>query len=129
MIRPILMHYLIDGKSVGGIAEELDLDRADVRLHLKDGGITLRPTANGYALGRDPVCDAVKRAGYPSFHYFAQCMAMVGTTEQADEIGVSARSLDKVYSVYRRLLISLKADGISLPTSQKGCEDLERRSF
>lgn len=126
MIRPILLHYLIDGKPVGGIADELGVDRADIRMHLKDGGITLRPTANGYALGRDPVCDAVKRAGYPSFHYFAQCMAMVGTAEQAEEIGVSPRSLNKVYSVYRRLLTSLKADGIPLPTSQKGSDDLER---
>lgn len=125
MIRTVLLHYLIDGKPVGGIADELGVDRADIRGHLKDGGITLRPTANGYALGRDPVCDAVKRAGYPSFHYFAQCMAPVGISDQSTAIGVSARALDRVYSVYRRLLLSLKADGISLPTAQKGHEDLE----
>lgn len=126
MIRPVLLHYLFDGKSVGAIADGLSMDRATVRAHLKDEGITLRPTANGYALGRDPVCDAVKRAGYPSFHYFAQCMAMEAFAEQASELGVSEKALDKVYTVYRRVLISLKADGISLPTSQKGCEDLER---
>lgn len=125
MIRAVLIQYLIEGKPVGAIAESLGVERADVRAQLKDGGITLRPTDNGYALGRDPVCDAVKRAGYPTFHYFAQCMAMEPLAEQTSELGVSARALDKVYNVYRRLLVSLKADGIKLPTSQKGYDDLE----
>jgi hypothetical protein len=124
VIRIVLLHYLIDGKPVGGIADELGADRADVRRYLKDGGIVVRPNASGYA-GRDPVCEAVRRAGYPSFHYFAQCMAMVGTAEQSDEIGVSEHSLAKVYSVYRGLLVSLKAAGIALPTTQRGW-DLER---
>lgn len=126
MIRDVLIRYLIDGKPVGGIAYELNIDRATVRGHLKDGGISLRPTANGYALGRDPVCDAVKRAGFPSFHIFAQVKSLDPITEQTAELCVSERSLTRVYNAYRSLLVGLKSAGITLPTPQTG-DDLEYR--
>ena len=125
MIRNILLHYLINGKSVGRIAEELGTDRAGIRASLKNGGINLRPTANGYALGRDPVCDAVRRNGYPSFHYFAQCMTLESSASQAEELGVTEKALSKVYNSYRSLLTSLQADGVSLPTSQISSDHLD----
>ncbi|MGE3483352.1 MAG: hypothetical protein AB7L09_01310 [Nitrospira sp.] len=123
----MLLHYLVDGKPVGGIADDLGVDRADVRAQLKDGGIILRPSANGYALGRDPVCDSVRRLGFSSFHDYAQVHGLDPITEQASSLGVSERSLARVYSAYRSLLTSLKADGIGFPTTQRGCENLEQR--
>lgn len=128
MIRSVLLHYLIDGKSVGAIADELGIDRSTVRGYLKDGGIILRPTAAGYALGRDPVCDAVKRAGFSSFHEFAQVRGLEPITEQASKLVVSDKSLARVYNSYRDLLVGLRAAGIILPTSQLAGVDLEQRA-
>lgn len=127
MIRDVLIGYLIEGKSVGAIAESINIDRSTVRGHLKDWGITLRPSTNGYALGRDPVCDAVKRAGYPSFHEYAQVHALSPTTEQSSVLSVSERSLRKVYDAYRKLLTWLKAEGVVLPTSQLSEDEVELR--
>lgn len=126
MTRDVLVQYLIVGKPVGGIADDLNIDRATVRGHLKNGGISLRPSANGYALGRDPVCDAVKRAGFSSFHAFAQVKSLDPITEQTAELSVSERSLTRVYNAYRLLLVGLKTAGIALPTPQTG-DDLEYR--
>lgn len=128
MIRQILAYYLIDGMSVGKIADALDIDRASVRGHLKDWGITLRPSTSGYALGRDPVCGAVRRAGYDSFHEYAQVMSLEPITKQASELSVSERPLSKVYDAYRKLLSSFRASGIVLPTSQLNGADLEQRT-
>jgi hypothetical protein len=111
-----MLRYLINGMAVGQIAEDIGSDRASVRGSLKDGGITLRPTDNGYALGRDSVCDAVKRAGYNSFHDFALVRSLDPITEQATFLSVSERSLARVYNAYRRVLTSLKVAGIALPT-------------
>jgi hypothetical protein len=118
VIRDVLIGYLIEGKAVGTIADDLNIDRSTVRGHLKDWGITLRPSTNGYALGRDPVCDAIKRSGYPSFHDYAQVKALAPITEQSAELAVSERSLTKVFDAYRKLLSWLKASGVVLPTSQ-----------
>jgi len=118
--------YLIGGLHVGDIAKDMSIDRAALRGLLKDGGITLKPSTHGYTLGRDSVCDAVKRAGFGSFHRFAQVKGMDPITEQAAELCVSAKSLTRVYNAYRRLLTAMKAAGIPLPTSQSDGNELER---
>lgn len=125
-MNSVLHHYLIDGRPVGKIADELGLDRSVIRGHLRDEGIALRPSLSGYPLGRDPVCDAVKRAGFDSFHDFAQVRSLDPVTEQAEGLGVSEKALARVYNAYRKLLVSLKAAGVTLPTSQASEVDIER---
>ena len=122
-----MLHYLIEGKPVGQIAADLKTDRSSVRALLRDGGIVIRPSAAGYSLGRDPVCDAVKRAGFSSFHEFAQVRSLDPITEQAAGLGISDKSLSRVYNAYRHLLTSLKAAGVVLPTSQLDGVNLEQR--
>ena len=124
--REAMLLYLIEGKPVGQIATDLKVERALVRALLKDGGIIFRPSLTGYALGRDPVCDAVRRAGYSSFHDYAPIRSLDPITEQAAELSVSDKSLSRVYNAYRHLLVSLKAAGVVLPTSQIYGVELER---
>jgi hypothetical protein len=88
----------------------------------------MRPSVVGYSLGRDPVCFAVKSAGYGSFHRFAEVKGLDPITEQAADLGVTERALSRVYNSYARLLTWLKASGIALPTSQANGASLERRS-
>jgi len=121
-----MLCYLVGGHHVGDIADEMGTDRATVRGVLKDWGISIKPTASGYALGRDSVSDAARRAGYGSFHGFAQVKGLAPITEQATELGVSEKALAKVYNAYRRLLESLKASGVTLPTSQTSGDSLDR---
>lgn len=116
--QPAVILYLLEGKQVGQIAFELSIDRSTVRRLLKEGGIILRPKMTGYLLGRDSVCAAVKRAGFSSFHAFAQVCSLDPITEQSTSLGVSDKSLSRVYNAYRRLLSSLNSAGIVLPTSQ-----------
>lgn len=127
MTKIVMLNYLIRGMAVGHIAEDMRTDRSSVRGALKEGGITLRPSANGYSLGRDTVCDAVKRAAYNSFHDFALVKSLDPITEQAALLCVSEKSLTRVYNAYRRLLTSLKTAGIALPTSQTDGNTLEQR--
>ncbi len=126
MIRDALVLYLINGLPVSKIAGLMSTDRATIRAQLKSGGIILRPTANGYQFGRDPVCGAVRRAGYGSFHSFAQVRSMDPITEQATTLGVSEKSLTRVYNSYRRLMAWLDSSGVVLPTSQLDGAILER---
>lgn len=128
MSKLVVLCYLVGGYHVGDIARDMDMERSDVRATLKDWGITLRPDANGYSLGRDPVCDAVKRTGYYSFHRFARAKGLDPITEQAAELGVSEKSLSRVYNAYRKLLEALKAAGVVLPTSQMSGANLEPES-
>lgn len=126
MNKLTLMFYLVGGYPVGHIARDMGSDRATVRGELKDCGINLRPDDNGYSLGRDPVCDAVRRLGYKSFHDYAQVNGLEPITSQADSLGVPSKLLARVYKAYRSLLIRLKAAGVTLPTSQMSGVELER---
>ena len=126
--QPAVILYLLEGKHVGQIAFELSIDRSTVRRILKEGGIILRPKMTGYLLGRDSVCDAVKRAGFSSFHAFSQVRSLDPITEQATSLGVSDKSLARVYNAYRRLLSGLKSAGIVLPTSQLTGVEIEQRA-
>jgi len=123
----VLLRYLIDGSAVGKIADDLGLDRADVRHHLREEGINIKPALDSYPLGRDPVCDSVMRSGYNSFHHFAQVQALTAVSDQASGLGVSEKALTRVYIAYQKLLAGLKAAGVVLPTPQGIEGDLERR--
>ena len=123
MTKPVMMKYLIDGMAVGHIASDLGTNRSSVRGALKEGGIILRPL-----LSRDPVCDAVKHAGFSSFHAFVMVRSLDPITEQATSLGVSDKSLVRVYNAYRHLLTSLKTAGLVLPTPQFDGAGLEQRS-
>jgi len=124
----IMMCYLIGGHHVGDIADEMSTNRAAVRGVLREWGITLKPTTNGYALGRDPVCHAIRRAKYGSFHGFVKVKGLAPITEQASGLGVSEKSLTRVYNAYKRLLAELKSAGVVLPTSQFTGVELEHRT-
>lgn len=120
MTQRAMFLYLLNGYPVGLIARELGQSRASIRALLKSGGVTIRPTSGGYLRGRDQVCEAVRRAGYDSFHTFARSNSLVPTSEQADLLGVTERSLGKIYVSYKSLLEGLMAAGIALPTNQRG---------
>jgi len=124
----IMLRYLIGGFHVGDIAKDMGVDRPTIRRYLKEGGITMKPSIVGYSLGRDPVCFAVKGAGYASFYRFAEVRGLDPITEQADDLGISEEALSRVYNSYTRLLTWLKASGIDLPTPQASGATLERRS-
>lgn len=125
MIRHVLMLYLLDGRPVGFIADSMREKRAAIRGYLKNGGISIRPTPSGYMPGRGTVCDAVRRAGFSSFHEFVQIRGLNPITEQSSELGVTEKALSRVYNAYRQLLADLKAAGIMLPNSQLSGVDLE----
>lgn len=120
MIQQVLVLYLLKGLPVGAIAKELKQSRAAIRGFLKDGGIIIRPTSSGYQKGRDPVCEAVRRFGYESFHAFARANSLVPVTQQAESLGTTERAINRVYVAYRTLLGGLYATGVALPSSQLG---------
>lgn len=120
MIQQILMLYLMKGLPVGSIARTMKVTRPVVRARLRDGGIIIRPTSGGYQKGRDPVCEAVCRAGYESFHAFAKANSLVPLSRQMELLGTSERSITRIYSVYRDLLNALSAAGVALPSTQNG---------
>lgn len=126
MTRQSMVLYLIEGFPVGKIAKSLSLSRARVRGLLKDGGIVIRPSNGSYLRGRDPVCDAVSRAGYRSFHDYAQVKSLDPISGQASELNVTEKSITRVYNAYRKLLGSLKLAGLVIPTSQLSGVDVER---
>jgi hypothetical protein len=128
MTIQVMLHYLVDGKPVGKIAEELKMSRAEVRRHLKNGGVFVRLMGGTYHPGRDAVCESVRRTGFSSFHAFALVNSLEPITEQATSLGVTKKSLTRVYNAYRKLLTSLKGTGIVLPTSQTSGVDLERQA-
>jgi hypothetical protein len=125
----VMLDYLIKGKPVGRIANDLNTNRALIRRSLKEGGVTLLPKGNSYLLGRGSVCDAVNRAGYVSFHTFVQVKGLDPINEQATFLKVSEKALTRVYNSYRHLLNSLKTAGVILPTSQLNGVNLEYREI
>lgn len=125
MTRQVMYLYLVGGLPAGRIARITSESRAAIRSHLKEGGISMR-LISGYFRGRDVVCDSVTKAGYRSFHGYAQVNSLAPISEQASALGVTEKSLTKVYNAYQKLLVRLRSAGIVLPTSQMSGADVER---
>ena len=128
MSRRALVLYLIEGLPVGKIADDLGESRPTVRQYLRESGLSIRPVNGVYLMGRDSVCDAVKRAGFSSFHEFAQARGLDPLIDQTNLLGISEKALARVYGAYRKLLTSLKTAGIILPTSQTRGVELDQQS-
>jgi hypothetical protein len=126
MTLQVMALYLINGYPVGKIATKLDESRAKIRSYLKDGGITIRPVGDSYRSGRDVVCDSIARTDYCNFHVYAQVKGLDPISSQASDLGVTEKSLTKVYNAYRKLLGRLKSAGVVLPTSQMSGAVVER---
>ena len=126
MTREVMMLYLVNGLPVGKIADIVGKSRAKVRGCLKDGGIIVRPIGGSYLRGRDVVCDSIARGGFGSFHAYAQVRSLAPISEQATDLGVTEKSITRVYNAYRKLLGRLKSAGVVLPTSQMSGVDVER---
>lgn len=126
MLRRVMVFYLINGYPVGKIAKLIGESRAKVRRYLKEGGIIVRPISGSYLRGRGSVCDSIARSGYVSFHGFAQVKSLEPISDQATALGVTEKSITRVYNAYRKLLGGLKTAGIVLPTTQMSGETVER---
>ena len=111
--------YFIEGLAVSQIAQKLGSSEPRTRAILSEGGIRIRRVNQGDPPARDPVCAAVHRMGFSSFHEFVQVHGLDSFGEQATLLGVTEKAFVRVYESYRRLLGHLEAAGRSTPSPQR----------
>jgi hypothetical protein len=97
--KDILRAYLIEGKSARDIALTLDLSTSRVRMLLGKLGISVPPEKI-----RDEVCEAIAWNGFGSFAQFVQQHGLRSLGDQAQELKVGKRGLERLYEHFRRLI-------------------------
>ena len=101
--------YFIHGLDVDQIAEKTGFSAPRTRALLSEGGIRIRRVDQENHPVRDPVCTAVHRNGFSSFHEFVQKHKLDSFGEQAKLLDVTEKSFVRAYEAYRRLLSHLEA--------------------